>query len=104
MNEPLMLVGASAVGLVLGAVFFGGLWWTVRQGVSSARPVLWFAGSMLLRTGIVLAGFYFVGGGQWQRLLGCLLGFVIARFLVMRLTRAPVEHPDSQTKEARHAP
>jgi F1F0 ATPase subunit 2 len=104
MNEPLMLVVAGAVGLVLGTVFFGGLWWTVRQGVSSPRPALWFVGSMLLRTSIVLAGFYFVGGGLWQRLIGCLLGFVIARFLVMRLTRAPVEHPNSHAKEASHAP
>ncbi|MBE0545134.1 MAG: ATP synthase subunit I [Verrucomicrobia bacterium] len=100
MNEPLMLVVAGAVGLVLGAVFFGGLWWTVRQGVSSPRPALWFVGSMLLRTGIVLAGFYFVGGGQWQRLLVCLLGFVIARFLVMRLTRTRVEHGNFPAKEA----
>ena len=104
MNEPLMLVVAVAAGLVLGAVFFGGLWWTVRKGVSSPRPGLWFVGSLLLRTAIVLAGLHVVGGGQWQRLLGCLLGFVIARFLVMRLTRAPVEHPDCQAKEAHHAP
>jgi len=104
MNETLMLVVAGAVGLVLGAVFFGGLWWTVRKGVPSPRPALWFVGSMLLRTGIVLAGFYFVGGGQWQRLLVCLLGFVIARFLVMRLTRTRVEHSNSPAEEASHAP
>jgi F1F0 ATPase subunit 2 len=100
MNEPLMLVVAGAVGLGLGAIFFGGLWWTVRKGVSSPRPVLWFVGSMLLRTGIVLAGFYFAGGGQWQRLVVCLLGFVIARFLVVRLTRAPSERQYSPAKEA----
>jgi F1F0 ATPase subunit 2 len=104
MNETLMLAVAGVTGLVLGAVFFGGLWWTVRKGVSSPRPAVWFLGSTLLRTGIVLAGFYFVGGGQWQRLLGCLLGFVIARFLVLRLTRAPIGHPNSHAKEARHAP
>jgi F1F0 ATPase subunit 2 len=104
MNETLMLVVAGAVGLVLGAVFFGGLWWTVRKGVSSPRPALWFLGSMLLRMGIVLAGFYFVGGGQWQRLLVCLLGFVIARFLVMWLTRTRVEHSNSPAKEVSHAP
>src|SRR3990172_3048997 len=95
MNETLMLVVAGGGGLVFGAVFFGGLWWTVRKGVSSPRPALWFAGSILLRTGVVLAGFYFVGGGQWQRLLVCLLGFGIARFLVIRLTRVPVENPNS---------
>ena len=104
MNETLMLVVAGVVGLVLGAIFFGGLWWTVRKGVSSPRPALWFAGSMLLRAGLVLAGFYFIGRGHWERMLVCLIGFVIARFLVLRLTRAPVEHSDSQAKEARHAP
>ncbi|MHC1768818.1 MAG: ATP synthase subunit I [Verrucomicrobiia bacterium] len=104
MNETLMGGVAGVTGLVLGAIFFGGLWWTVRKGVSSPRPALWFVGSMLLRTGIVLTGFYLVGGGDWKRLLICLLGFVIARFFVMRLTRAPVEHPNSQAKEARHAP
>lgn len=104
MNETLMLAVAGAAGLVLGAVFFGGLWWTVRKGVSSPRPALWFVGSMLLRTGIVLAGFYLVGAGQLQRLLVCLLGFVIARFLVMRLTRTRVEHANSPAKEVSHAP
>jgi F1F0 ATPase subunit 2 len=104
MNETLMLVVAGGAGLVLGAIFFGGLWWTVRKGVSSPRPALWFLGSMLLRMGIVLAGFYFVGGGQWQRLLVCLLGFVIARFLVMWLTRTRVEHSNSPAKEVSHAP
>jgi F1F0 ATPase subunit 2 len=103
MNETLMLVVAAAVGLVLGAVFFGGLCWTVRKGVPSSRPALWFVVSMLLRTGIVLVGFYSIGGGQWQRLLVCLLGFVIARFIVMRLTRTPVENNESRAKEVSHA-
>lgn len=104
MNEPLGLVGVGAAGLVLGAIFFGGLWWTVRRGVSSPRPVLWFVGSLLLRTGLVLVGFYWVSGGQWQRLLVGLLGFVVARLLVMRLTPPPVEHPNAHAKEASHAP
>ena len=104
MNDPLPLLLAGAAGLVLGAIFFGGLWWTVRKGLTARQPALWFLGSMLLRMGIVLAGFYFAGGGQWQRLLVCLLGFVIARFLVMRLTRTRVEHHDSRAKEASHAP
>ena len=104
MNEWLILAVAAAVGLLLGAIFFGGLWWTVRNGVSSKHPALWFLGSMLLRMGIVLLGFYIVGRGNWQRLVACLLGFIIARFIVMRLTRTPVEHPGLTVKEAPHAP
>jgi F1F0 ATPase subunit 2 len=104
MNNVLLLAVALGAGLVLGAIFFGGLWWTVRKGVFSKSPALWFLGSMLLRMGLVLAGVYFVGRGDWLRLLTCLLGFFIARFFVLRLTRTPIEHSHSIAKEANHAP
>lgn len=104
MNEPLPIIMSGVAGLFLGAIFFGGLWWTVRKVVSSPRPALWFLGSLLLRMGVVLAGFYFVGGGQWQRLLGCLIGFVVARFAVLWLTRPSVGSHPSIAKEASHAP
>ena len=104
MNEFLGLVLALAAGLSLGAIFFGGLWWTVRKGVSSKRPAFWFLGSLLLRMSLVLVGFYFVGRGNWQRLVACLLGYIIARFCMMRLTRTPVEHSCLTVKEAPHAP
>ena len=112
MNEPLTLVLAGMAGCLLGTLFFGGLWWTVCKGVSSKRPALWFLGSLLLRTGIVLAGFYFVSGGHWERLVACLLGFVIARFLVTlrvrsgqaRLAGPPAEHQIRPAQEAHHAP
>ena len=94
MNETLTLVLAWVAGVVLGAMFFGGLWWTVRKGVSSKQPALWFFGSLLLRTSIALAGFYFVAGGHWERLLLCLLGFVMARLIVTRLTRAVGRQPN----------
>jgi len=41
----------------------------------------------LLRTGVVMLGFYFILGENWQRLLAGLLGFVIARIIITRLTR-----------------
>ncbi len=104
MNDPLPLLLAGAAGLLLGAMFFGGLWWTVRKGLSSRRPALWFFGSMLLRMGIALAGFYFIGRGDWRRLLACLLGFVGTRFVVTWLTRSSVENQRSRTPEASHAP
>lgn len=104
MHDPLALVRAGLAGVALGALFCGGLWWTVRKGVVSPHPARWFFGSLLLRMGMVLAGFYLVGGGQWPRLLACLLGFISARFLVLWLTRAPRENPNSRAKEARHAP
>ncbi|MDP2974944.1 MAG: ATP synthase subunit I [Anaerolineales bacterium] len=103
MNERLILLLALLAGGVLGVIYFGGLWWTVRKGLSSERPALWFFGSMLLRMSIVLPGFYFIAHGHWQRLLLCLLGFVIARLVVTRLTRA-AEKPVDLTPEASHVP
>ena len=104
MNNFVILAFALVAGLVLGTIFFGGLWWTVRQGVSSKHPALWFLGSMTVRMSIVMLGFYFVGRGDWQRLVACLVGFIIARHIVMRLTRTPIEHLHSPAKEASHAP
>ena len=103
MSETLRLLLSWAAGLVLGAVFFGGLWWTLRRGLTSQRPAIWFLGSMLLRTGIALSGFYFVAGAQWERLLPCLLGFFTARLLATWLTRRSEKAPTGPAREARHA-
>ena len=103
MNEILSLVMALLAGLLLGAIFFGGLWWTVQKGLSSRRPELWFLGSLLLRTSTAVSGFYFVSGGHWGRLLVCLLGFVIVRRIVMQLTRQLAEEQNQLTTEASHA-
>jgi F1F0 ATPase subunit 2 len=96
------MVLALVTGVLLGAIFFGGLWWTVRKGISSQRPAFWFLGSLLLRMSITLTGFYFIGRGHWERLLVCLLGFVIARLIVTRLTRA-AEKPTYLARETSHA-
>ncbi|OIQ76847.1 N-ATPase, AtpR subunit [mine drainage metagenome] len=102
MNEALSLAFALIAGVLLGAIFFGGLWWTIRRSVSSKRVALWLFGSLLLRTGIVLPGFYFVMQGDWQRLLAALLGFILARIAVTRLTQA-TQPPSRLAAEIDHA-
>lgn len=69
MDETPILILTLLAGLGLGGVFFGGLWWTVKKGVSSPWPALWFCVSLALRTSLVLLGFYFIADGHWQRLL-----------------------------------
>jgi len=104
MNDFLTLTLALIAGLALGAFFFGGLWWTVRRGVSSKQPAIIFFASLLLRTGIALTGFYFVSAGHWKRLLLCLLGFVVARLVVTGLTRTSAASRIHPMQEANHAP
>jgi len=100
MNEIPGSATALLAGVLLGALFFGGLLWTVHQGIASRHVALIFLGSLLLRIGVVLAGFYFVSGGDWQRLLLCLLGFILARLVVMRLSKIRAV----QALEGHHAP
>lgn len=80
-------LAALLAGGLLGGVFFGGLWWTVQRAAASAAPARWFLGSLVVRMVFVLAGFYAVGAGQPLRLGLCLLGFVLARAIVLRFTR-----------------
>jgi F1F0 ATPase subunit 2 len=100
MSETSSIVLSLFVGTSLGIVFFGGLWWTVRRGLSSESPALLFVGSLFLRTMITLAGFYFVSRGDWLRLMACLFGFVLARILTSRLTRIPIVRKTQVLEEA----
>jgi len=105
MSDMPVLALAFIAGASLGAFFVGGLWWTVQKGVSSESPALLFLVSLLLRTGVVLVGFYFVAQAHWSRLAACLLGFVVARFVVVRrLERLPAEEPTRSEKETSLAP
>jgi len=104
MADAASLVPALATGVLLGVIFFGGLWWTIRKGLPSEHAALWFFGSLLLRTSVVLAGFYLVASDSWRTLLACLLGFVAARLVVTWFTRLPGRTTSAQLPEGGHAP
>ena len=93
MNDVLALMLAGAAGGLLGLLFFGGLWWTVGRAFESPRPALWIGGSLLLRMACAAGGFVFVSAGDWRRMLSCVLGFWVARWLAVRLTTIPAAQP-----------
>ncbi|GLU57268.1 F1F0 ATPase [Dyadobacter frigoris] len=95
-NEYVAL--AFLVGLILGSLYFGGLWLTVRHTMASRFPAAGFLVSYVLRTAVVLAGFYYVGIGGWQGILICLAGFVLARYLVIYATKKEDDKQKLQTK------
>ena len=103
MNDFVDLLSALVAGALLGILFYSGLWWTVRQLGSSKHVVLLFMFSMLLRTSIVISGFYLIMGDNWQRLLVGLLGFIIIRILATRLTRLK-QQSDSAEHKTGYAP
>ncbi len=103
MNNELYLVMACVAGMLLGGLFFGGLWWTVGKCLTSPHPAQWMLASGLIRMSVTLAGFYFVSGGQWQRLMACLVGFIIARLIVTWLIRSSIAESGYETQEPNHA-
>ena len=89
-------------GLLLGTIFFGGLWLTVRKLVISKIPAILFLGSFLLRVSITLIGFYYISSGSWQRLLICVAGFITARYSVIYFTKSNKEKQVLLKKEVSH--
>ncbi|WP_347986558.1 ATP synthase subunit I [Methylomonas sp. AM2-LC] len=103
MIDPLIGLLVWMLGVLLGALFFGGLWWTIRKSLASQYPAVWFIGSLLLRMSVTLFGFYWIADGDWLRLLICLSGFVMARLLINRLVGSAKSLLNT-TKEVGHAP
>lgn len=86
MNNILIYLLAGGAGAALGAFFFGGLWWTVQKITTSKRPALWTLGSFVVRMVVTVGGFFLVADGQWQRIVACLVGFLVARAVITRIT------------------
>jgi F1F0 ATPase subunit 2 len=103
MIDPLTGFLVWTLGVVLGVLFFGGLWWTIRKSLVSQHPALWFVGSLFLRMSVTLYGFYWIADGDWLRLLLCLSGFVMTRYLINRIVGSASYQPTA-SKEVGHAP
>ena len=91
MTEAAILLISLIAGAILGAIFSGGLWWTIQRALSSTRPAIWFLASLLLRTAVALSGFYLVSRGDWRKLAACLFGFLVTRMVMTRLARETVD-------------
>lgn len=103
MTESMWLGLAVFGGIGLGALFFGGLWWTIGKAFKSPRPALWFIGSILLRMSIAVTGFYVISDGHWQRLIACLIGFAVARFVARQLSKPQPKGAMPAVEGARYA-
>lgn len=96
-SSPTMLVLALVVGLIAGGIFFVGLWFTVQRLAVAKRPAPLLIFSSVVRVAIVLGAFFLVGRGHIDRMLVCLSGFLLARFVVIRLTKS---EPGKEAEDA----
>jgi F1F0 ATPase subunit 2 len=82
-------------GTALGALFFGGLWLTVRYGLRGQRPALMLLASLLIRMLLLCAGLYYLRPGTWQGWLAILAGLLLARVVLTRHAGATAVHAGS---------
>ena len=88
MSHTVFLFVSFGVGVALGVVYFGGLWHTVKHLPDSKHPDLSLFGSFLLRISFLLTGFTLLMNGRWEPISAALIGFLLAReILVRRLGR-----------------
>lgn len=86
-------IGLSALfGVVLGIVFFGGLFWTIQRGVQSQRPALTFAVSYFVRFFAIGISFWLMASNHWGSIPACLCALVATRYVFTRLTRREQRH------------
>ena len=91
MNDVLISVLSLLEGMSLGVIFYLGLWFTIKYAINSEMAALWFTFSYVLRIGSVVAGFYFMSVGNLQRLVLCLVGFIIARIIITKYTKLMIK-------------
>ncbi len=104
MNDTALIIIAFIEGIALGIVFFGGLWLTVKKTLTVKVPWVLVLGSFIFRVAITLTGFYFIGSGNWQRLISCLIGFIAARFIIIHFARnIDKKHPELRKEVANEA-
>jgi len=92
-SNIIYMILAFLAGIALGLFFFGGLWFTVKKSIASKIPAIWFFSSFIFRVGVVLICFYYISPGGWQYLVICLIGFIVARFVVTYITKSIDEKP-----------
>ena len=73
-----------SMGVGLGGLYFGGLWWTLKGIHQKNRPFGFIAISYLARTGICLVGFWLVLRHGIAALILSLIVFTLVRFILTR--------------------
>jgi F1F0 ATPase subunit 2 len=99
--QPLLVI--LLAGVVLGLLFFGSLWLSTGKILHSRHPVAWMLGGFVVRMALAFSAFYWLTGAQWPGLLACLVGFMLARIAVIKLStrwQAAVAMPVSTTAAA----
>jgi F1F0 ATPase subunit 2 len=78
------LILCFIVGAAIGAIYFAGLWETVRKLSDTNKPFRRVVISFALRMILLISGLYLVMQGQWERLVAAMIGLILVREVMVR--------------------
>lgn len=76
---------AFFIGIILGILYFGGLYLTVQKINTVKTPALLMTLSLILRMGLLIGAFFYIAKSGFKDILFALVGVILAR-LVMTFT------------------
>ncbi len=82
---------AFITGLLVGIIFFGGLYWTVQKINEVSNPSILIALSFVLRMAVLLFGLYYVSKSGYKDVLFALAGIMLMRYILIFTIRKPRE-------------
>lgn len=91
------MLQAFLIGIAMGFIFFGGLYFTVQRIATLKHPEFFMLLSLLIRLGILLGGFFVIKDGGIKNLLTAMAGVLVARFILIK----KLGNTDSPKKESR---
>ena len=82
------------IGLVLGLLYFAGLWLTIKNMYKSRSPIATSLLSFALRTAAIFLVLIFVARqGSFIDIIILLIGFIVGRFILSRRIGHPKQTP-----------
>ncbi|MBD3270915.1 MAG: hypothetical protein GF384_00070 [Elusimicrobia bacterium] len=87
-NNALSMLLLFFTGIMLGVLYFGGLWLTIQLVASGGNRMRIAAVSYVLRLTVVgLCLFFILKTGLWLLIIPCLIGFVTSRMIMIRTVK-----------------
>lgn len=86
----IILAAMLVVGFAVGILYFLGLWLTLSRYTGKEHFGSKLLVSFLIRLALAISVFYFFMQNDWQRLILLLIGFLIARQVMIRRIGEPI--------------
>ena len=74
-----------AAGLVLGGLYFAGLWWTLERLGRWRQPAVALGVSFFVRAALLMSALLWITGGRPLPIIAALVGFWVSRFIFCRV-------------------